>query len=186
MEGKDGIREKDGEKAKLTLMFNNGDSVRQALAEDTANQLRKLGIEVTTEGVGWDTAYDRAQSDALIWGWGAHTPMELYNIYHTMKDTGPVSYTHLDVYKRQVQALYNIVDSMFVAQLNENALTAVSLAFPVQNLMIAVGAGTGVGVNALVSRSLGEMCIRDRNGSIICQISFPAGSSKESPLAGHL
>lgn len=55
-----------------------------------------------------------------------------------------------------VQALYNIVDSMFVARLNENALTAVSLAFPVQNLMIAVGTGTGVGVNALVSRSLGE------------------------------
>ena len=55
-----------------------------------------------------------------------------------------------------VQALYNIVDSMFVAQINENALTAVSLAFPVQNLMIAVGAGTGVGLNALVSRSLGE------------------------------
>ena len=74
-EGKDGIREKDGEKAELTLMFNNGDSVRQALAEDTANQLRKLGIEVTTESVGWDTAYDRAQSDALMWGWGAHTPM---------------------------------------------------------------------------------------------------------------
>lgn len=55
-----------------------------------------------------------------------------------------------------VQALYNIVDSMFVARLSENALTAVSLAFPVQNLMIAVGAGTGVGVNALVSRALGE------------------------------
>ncbi|MDO4305909.1 MAG: MATE family efflux transporter [Eubacteriales bacterium] len=55
-----------------------------------------------------------------------------------------------------VQAMYNIVDSMFVAQLNENALTAVSLAFPVQNLMIAVGSGTGVGLNALVSRSLGE------------------------------
>lgn len=55
-----------------------------------------------------------------------------------------------------VQALYNIVDSMFVAQLSENALTAVSLAFPVQNLMIAVGSGTGVGLNALVSRALGE------------------------------
>lgn len=55
-----------------------------------------------------------------------------------------------------VQALYNIVDSMFVAQLNENALTAVSLAFPIQNLMIAVAAGTGVGINALLSRSLGE------------------------------
>lgn len=55
-----------------------------------------------------------------------------------------------------VQALYNIVDSMFVAQLNENALTAVSLAFPVQNLMIAIGTGTGVGINALVSKCLGE------------------------------
>ena len=55
-----------------------------------------------------------------------------------------------------VQALYNIVDSMFVAMLNENALTAVSLAFPAQNLMIAVSTGTGVGINALLSKSLGE------------------------------
>lgn len=55
-----------------------------------------------------------------------------------------------------VQALYNVVDSVFVAQINENALTAVSMAFPVQNLMIAVATGTGVGVNALLSRSLGE------------------------------
>ena len=55
-----------------------------------------------------------------------------------------------------VQALYNIVDSMFVSRLSENALTAVSLAFPAQNLMIAVATGTGVGVNATLSRSLGE------------------------------
>ncbi len=55
-----------------------------------------------------------------------------------------------------VQALYNIVDSIFVAQISENALTAVSLAFPVQSLMIAVSAGTCVGINALLSRSLGE------------------------------
>lgn len=55
-----------------------------------------------------------------------------------------------------VQALYNIVDSMFVARLSENALTAVSLAFPAQSLMIAVGTGTGVGINALLSKSLGE------------------------------
>ncbi|MFR5890282.1 MAG: MATE family efflux transporter, partial [Lachnospiraceae bacterium] len=55
-----------------------------------------------------------------------------------------------------VQALYNVVDSIFVSQINENALTAVSLAFPIQNLMIAVASGTGVGVNALLSRSLGE------------------------------
>ena len=55
-----------------------------------------------------------------------------------------------------VQALYNIVDSVFVAMINENALTAVSMAFPIQNLMIAVGVGTAVGVNALLARSLGE------------------------------
>lgn len=55
-----------------------------------------------------------------------------------------------------VQAMYNIVDSIFVAKVSENALTAVSLAFPLQTLLIAVGAGTGVGMNALLSRSLGE------------------------------
>jgi putative MATE family efflux protein len=55
-----------------------------------------------------------------------------------------------------VQAMYNIVDSVFVAQISENALTAVSLAFPLQNLMIAFAGGTAVGVNALLSRSLGE------------------------------
>ena len=55
-----------------------------------------------------------------------------------------------------VQALYNIVDSIFVAMLSENALTAVSMAFPLQTLLIAVGAGTGVGMNALLSKSLGE------------------------------
>lgn len=55
-----------------------------------------------------------------------------------------------------VQALYNVVDSIFVAQISENALTAVSLAFPVQNLMIAIAVGTGVGTNALLSRALGE------------------------------
>ena len=55
-----------------------------------------------------------------------------------------------------VQALYNVVDSIFVARLSEDALTAVTLAFPLQNLMIGVGTGTGVGVNAMLSRALGE------------------------------
>ena len=55
-----------------------------------------------------------------------------------------------------VQALYNVVDSIFVSYISENALTAVSLAFPAQNLMIAFASGTAVGVNALLSKSLGE------------------------------
>ena len=55
-----------------------------------------------------------------------------------------------------VQSLYNIVDSIFVAQISEHALTAVSLAFPIQNLMFSVAIGTGVGINSLLSRRLGE------------------------------
>lgn len=55
-----------------------------------------------------------------------------------------------------VQALYNIVDSVFVSMYNADAFTAVSLAFPLQNLMIAFATGTGVGINALLSKSLGE------------------------------
>ncbi|MDO4490087.1 MAG: MATE family efflux transporter [Lachnospiraceae bacterium] len=55
-----------------------------------------------------------------------------------------------------VLALYNVVDSIFVSQISENALTAVSLAFPIQNLMVSIATGTAVGINALVSRHLGE------------------------------
>ena len=55
-----------------------------------------------------------------------------------------------------VQALYNIVDSIFVSRVSEQALRAVSLAFPIQSLMIAVSVGTAVGINAFLSRTLGE------------------------------
>lgn len=91
--GADGIRTKDGQRAELTFLYPASDSVRQALAADSADQLRKLGIDTKTEGVDWDTAYTRAQSEPLLWGWGAHTPMELYNIYHTMEKTGLAEYS---------------------------------------------------------------------------------------------
>lgn len=55
-----------------------------------------------------------------------------------------------------VGALYNIVDNIFVSHYSEDALTAVSLAFPIQNVIVALGTGVGVGVNALLSRLLGE------------------------------
>lgn len=66
-----------------------------------------------------------------------------------------------------VQALYNIVDSVFVSMISEDALTAVSLAFPIQSLMIAVATGTGVGVNAVLSRSLGEKNYDHANKSAV-------------------
>ncbi len=62
-----------------------------------------------------------------------------------------------------VQALYNIVDSIFVAQIDANALSAVSLAFPLQTLMISVATGTGVGINSLLSRNLGEKKFKEAN-----------------------
>ena len=91
--GEDGVRMKDGVRAELNLLYSNGDSVRQALAADLANQLGELGIACTIEGVGLDTAYDRALSEPLLWGWGAHTPMELYNIYHTIGETSSAQYS---------------------------------------------------------------------------------------------
>ena len=89
----DGFRYKNGERAELNLLYSTGDSVRQALCADFAGQLQALGIACTLEGVGWDTAYDRALSEPLIWGWGAHTPMELYNLYHTAGDSGSALYS---------------------------------------------------------------------------------------------
>ena len=66
-----------------------------------------------------------------------------------------------------VQALYNIVDSIFVSHYNFNALTAVSLTFPVQSLMIAISTGTGVGINSIVSRRLGEKHFDNANNTAI-------------------
>lgn len=66
-----------------------------------------------------------------------------------------------------VQALYNIVDSIFVARVDENALTAVSMAFPIQTLMIALGGGMGVGVNAVLSKALGEKDFKKADKSAI-------------------
>ena len=114
--GDDGVREKDGVKAELNLLYSTGDSVRQALAADFADQLGELGISCSLEGVGWDTAYDRALSDPLIWGWGAHTPMELYNIYHTIEGTGsaqysPYSNSTVDSYMDQALASNDLEES---------------------------------------------------------------------------
>ena len=93
MLGEDGVRIKDGVRAAFTVMYQPDDSVRQALAEDLANQCALLGIEVTTQGAGWDVAYTNALSQPLVWGWGAHTPMELYNIYHTAGETDRAEYS---------------------------------------------------------------------------------------------
>lgn len=112
----DGFRQKDGKAAQLTILYAVGDSVRQALAADFADQMERLGIACETEGVGWDTAYERALSDPLVWGWGAHTPMELYNIYHTAEGSdfavySPYSNPAVDTYMDQALAVTDLETS---------------------------------------------------------------------------
>ncbi len=95
-----------------------------------------------------------------------HTPKE--NIMGTMPVNRLLISMSLPIMLSMlVQALYNIVDSIFVSRISEDALTAVSLAFPIQNLMIAVAVGTGVGVNALLSRSLGEKNLKEVNRAAV-------------------
>lgn len=113
--GADDIREKDGVRAKLNILYPSSDSVRQALAADTQNQLKELGIDISIEGVGWDTAYTRAQGESLMWGWGAHTPMELYNIYHTLDggsaEYSPYSNSSVDQYMDDALAATSLEES---------------------------------------------------------------------------
>ncbi len=113
--GADGIREKNGVRAELNIMYSSGDSVRQALAADTQNQLKALGIDTTIEGVGWDTAYTRALAEPLMWGWGAHTPMELYNMYHTLEngsaEYSPYSNETVDRYMDEALASTSLEES---------------------------------------------------------------------------
>ena len=114
--GDDGVREKNGVKAEMNLLYSTGGSVRQALTADFAAQMEELGISCTIEGVGWDTAYDRALSEPLLWGWGAHTPMELYNIYHTIDGTdsaeySPYSNSTVDGYMDQALASGDLEES---------------------------------------------------------------------------
>ncbi|MEG0006202.1 MAG: MATE family efflux transporter, partial [Clostridium sp.] len=76
-----------------------------------------------------------------------------------------------------IQSLYNIVDSMFVARISEEALTAVSLAFPIQSFIIAVSVGTGVGCNSLISRKLGEGLRDEANSAVTHGLILAAISS---------
>lgn len=65
-----------------------------------------------------------------------------------------------------IQSMYNVVDSMFVARIGNDALTAVSLAFPIQNIILAVAVGTGIGINSLISRKLGEKKYDEANSVV--------------------
>jgi peptide/nickel transport system substrate-binding protein len=81
--GSDGILTKNGLRASFTIIFPSGDSTRQALALAAADQIKPLGIEVKTDGKGWDDIQKLMQSNVIVFGWGSHDQTEMYNIYHS-------------------------------------------------------------------------------------------------------
>lgn len=80
---KDGIREKEGQKAEFNLIYSAGDSVRQGLAMAISQQAKDLGILINVEGMGWDEIDKRMFRDPVLMGWGDQTPMESYLLYHS-------------------------------------------------------------------------------------------------------
>ncbi|WP_114423054.1 ABC transporter substrate-binding protein [Nocardioides houyundeii] len=79
----DGVREKAGMDASFTLLYPADDSLRQGLALSVVDMVAPAGIEIRTEGVGWDEIYQRQHADAVLFGWGSHDPTEMYNLYHS-------------------------------------------------------------------------------------------------------
>ncbi len=113
--GEDGIRSKNGIKATFSILYPPSDSIRQGIAEEFCNNMKEIGLEVIPECVGWDIAYDLAQSQPLVWGWGAHTPMELYNIYHSQNGKSarysPYHNKTVDAYMDEALKSTNLEDS---------------------------------------------------------------------------
>ncbi|MDR1014830.1 MAG: ABC transporter substrate-binding protein [Coriobacteriales bacterium] len=79
----DGIAEKDGVRAGFELCYPSNDGIRQALANEFANQVRAAGIVVSVSGLSWDDLYPRAYSTPIVWGWGSNSPAELYSLFHS-------------------------------------------------------------------------------------------------------
>jgi len=80
---KDGILEKNGLKAKFTLVYPSGDSVRQSLAIAVSDEIKPLGITIEILGKSWDDINKLMHSDAILFGWGAHDPLEMYNLFNS-------------------------------------------------------------------------------------------------------
>lgn len=78
----DGVYAKDGVRASFKLLYSASDSVRQALANEFANQMSRIGVEVSPVGGGWDDIYPREYDTPVLWGWGANSPVELYTLHY--------------------------------------------------------------------------------------------------------
>jgi peptide/nickel transport system substrate-binding protein len=80
--GRHGVRAKGGIEARFTLIYPAADATRQALALGVAAQAREIGIAIEAVGRGWGDIEQRMHADAVLFGWGAHDPSEIYALYH--------------------------------------------------------------------------------------------------------
>lgn len=83
LRGEDGVRSRDGVRAAFDIWYSFDDSVRQALANEFANQMGELGLEVTPRGGSWDEIYPRQFSQPILWGWGSNSPVEVYELHYS-------------------------------------------------------------------------------------------------------
>ena len=84
--GADGVREKDGLRCSFEILYASGDSVRQALSNEFANQLAQVGIEVTPRGASWDEIYPQEFCTPVMWGWGSNSPIDLYSLNYSSSE----------------------------------------------------------------------------------------------------
>ena len=89
VKGEDGVYARDGKRASLTLYYSAGDSVRQAMSNEFADQMAELGIEVTPKGAAWDDLYPHQYADLIMWGWGSNSPADVYELSYS---TGTMNY----------------------------------------------------------------------------------------------
>ncbi|MFZ5591953.1 MAG: ABC transporter substrate-binding protein, partial [Bacillota bacterium] len=79
----DGVLEKGGMKARFTLVYPASDNTRQSLAMAVRDMVKPLGIEITVEGKSWDEIKQLMHANAVLFGWGSHDPLEMYNLFHS-------------------------------------------------------------------------------------------------------
>ena len=111
--GKDGVRALNGTKASFELWYSSDDSVRQAMANEFADQMKKIGIEVKVKGGSWDQIYPHEFSQPILWGWGSNAPTETYELTYSTGWGNYACYDNqvIDGYLDQALAQQNVEDS---------------------------------------------------------------------------
>ena len=111
--GKDGIRQLDRTRAAFDLWYSSDDSVRQAIANEFADQMKKIGIEVNVKGGSWDQIYPHEFSQPILWGWGSNAPTETYELTYSTGWGNYACYDNdvVDSYLDQALAQQNVEDS---------------------------------------------------------------------------